>query len=375
MRMVFRSLNVRLLSYSIFYFLVMSHGLDLVQSQASQVLPYIAWFKNPELFQSDLLGMTFPYYGNYSLWYKAAGWLSYVFPPMGVIDIYFFLQCVLEVFGMKFLSKRLFPGLPEQYTWITIVHFTFGGVLRHSLGSVAPFGWTVFPETLVTSILFFAIGYVLEKRYFPALLVIALGFYIHLSVTLFVFIVAVVLYLMNNKLTNMRQVLKMGAVFTVLVFPLGISIINNPSPPLTADFDIWLSTIKKYQGMHSFPSQFGLFQYIPFLFWVLLFLTSLNVLKAPENKKEVVRFCSISAVVLVVSTFFIELFPVKTVIVLSFFRGSRFIVVFAVFYSVALLYRYRTETPALPRFLRLKRYWAQTGDRDRNRRYGGFYFS
>ena len=89
--MVFRSLNVRLLSYSIFYFLVMSHGLDLVQSQASQVLPYIAWLKNSGLFQSDLLGMTFPYYGNYSLWYKAAGWLSYVFPPMGVIYIYFFL--------------------------------------------------------------------------------------------------------------------------------------------------------------------------------------------------------------------------------------------------------------------------------------------
>ena len=59
----------------------MSYGLDLVQAQASQIIPYIAWVQNPELFNNDLMGMTFPYYGSFSLWYKAAGWLGTFFSP------------------------------------------------------------------------------------------------------------------------------------------------------------------------------------------------------------------------------------------------------------------------------------------------------
>ena len=340
MTRILHSQNFRFLVYTIFYFLIMVYGLDLIQAQASQILPYLAWVKNPVPYHNDVMGWTFPYYGNYSLWYKGAGYLSQIFQPMSIVYFYFLLQCVFEVFGLRFLSRKLFPDLPELYTWIVIILFTYGGVLRHSLGSVAPFGWTVFPDTLITGILFFALGFMLEKKYFQACIVIALSFYIHLSIALFVFLLVVALFFSDTQKFSLHFTIKLGFTFGVLILPLGITILQNPSSPLTADFDTWFNTIKNYQGMHSFPSQFGLIQYIPFVFWMGLFILSLKRLTNFESRKKVIQFCGIAVGLLFISYIFIELVPLKTIIVLSFFRGSRFILVFAVMCSIALLYQY-----------------------------------
>lgn len=338
MNPLFKSLNFRLFCYAFFYGLTMYYGIDLVQSQGSQILPYMEWFNNRELFQNDLMGMTFPYYASYSLWYHAAGILAGIVPAAVVIGFYFFAQCFVEVYGLRFLTSKLFPGYPESFNWIIIILFTFGGVLRHSLGSVAPFGWTVFPDTFATGLLLFALGYFFDKRYLPAFIITAVSFYFHLTLTLFVFLIFCILYLLRIKDICLNQTIKTGLIFSIIVIPLGLRILFNPIPPLTSSLDLWMSSIKNFQGMHAFPSRFGAFQYIPFFFWVIPFVVSFRFLKNTEKISEIKRFCGVAAALLLLSTLFTEIIPVKTVIKLSLFRGSRFILIPAVFCTIALLF-------------------------------------
>ena len=175
----------QLLIYLIIYWGVMAYGLDLIQAQASQVLPYMRWLKDPSGWDLDLMGMTFPFYMDYSIWYIPFKWLGAVFPSMLVVHIYFLAQCTLEVFGLYFLASRIFSDKKPVFSWSVIILFTFCGALRHSLGSVAPFGWTVFPDTMTTSVLLFSLGYFFEKKLIPAVLIAAFSFNIHLSITLF----------------------------------------------------------------------------------------------------------------------------------------------------------------------------------------------
>ena len=317
----------------------MSYGIELVQSQGSQILPYIAWFNNRELFQNDIMGLTFPYYAPYSLWYPVAGIIAGIIPAAVVLYIYFFVQCFVEVFGLRFLARKLFPKYPDSFSWIIILLFTFGGVLRHSLGSVAPFGWTVFPDTLATGLLLFALGYFFDKRYLSAFIIIAISFYVHLSLTLFVFSIIFIIYLSRIKNIPPIQIFKTGLIFSILVIPLGLRILFNPIPPLTSSLDLWMSSIKNFQGMHAFPSQFGAFQYIPFFFWVVPFVVSFRYIRDTEQISNIKMFCGVATLLLVVTAFFTEIIPIKTVITLSFFRGSRFILIPAVFCTIALLFK------------------------------------
>jgi len=335
----FKSVYFRLFIYAVFYSLIMSYGQDLVQAIASQILSYMAWINNPELFQNDFFETTFPDYGGFSLWYRSAGWLSLLFPPMAVVYFLFFAQCFIEVFGIYFLSRKLFPELPESFSWITIVLFTFGGVLRYSLGSVAPFGWTVFPDVMVTGIMLFAWGFVIEKRFFPAFILAALSLHFHFSISFFVLITFSILYILNYKNNTLKNFLQIAVLSGAIIIPYGVGLMLNPPQQLTAGLENWVSVVRIHNGMHAFPSQFGLIQYIPFAFWIAVLFSFFKFYKNSKYFGIIRNSCLIMMGVLVISTIFIELYPIAQIISLSFFRSSRFFLIFAVFAGTALVYQ------------------------------------
>ena len=303
----------------------MSYGLDLVQAQASQIIPYIAWVQNQVLFNNDLMGMTFPYYGSFSLWYKAAGWLGTFFSPMEVVYIFFVVQCFLEVFALNFFAHKLFPDKPFTYRLTVIVVFTFGGVFRYSLGSVAPFGWTVFPDALATGLLLFACGYLLEKRFITAILITALVFNIHLGLSSFMLLVLICAYFLSDKKYTLKHILYTGLVSGILMLPVLVMMLMNPNAQLSLPYNEWLQIFKIHQGMHAFPSQFGLFQYVPFAFWMILLVTAVKFLQKSDRLSMLLKFCYAIIVVLITAFIFIEILENRYAITLSFFRGSRFL--------------------------------------------------
>ena len=183
MKIFTKHIVLKLTVFVLGYWTVMAYGLDLVQAQGSQIMPYLFWFEHPDAFSNDIMGMSFPYYGSYSLWYMSLKWAGYFFSPMTVVHIYFFIQCFTEVFALYFFARCFFKDQQPSYYWVFVILFTFGGVLRYSLGSVAPFGWTVFPGTMTTSLMLFALGFVFRKRFITAFMITAFCFNLHLALT------------------------------------------------------------------------------------------------------------------------------------------------------------------------------------------------
>jgi len=326
------------LIYAFFYWAFMAYGLDLVQAQASQVLPYLAWLNKGYGFENDLMGMTFPYYGGYSLWYLALKWLGYIFEPMTVVHIYFFIQCVLEVFGLRFLAIKLFSEKRTAYIWTVIVLFTFGGTLRHALGSVAPFGWTVFPDTFATAILLFALGYFVDKRFSIAFLILALSFNIHLALATFIFSAFFIVFLMYRKEIPLEKIVKTAVLFCIILLPLGIGVLTHPNPPLTANYEQWVSLVKRFHGHHVFLSKFGIFQYLPFLFWMVMFFISIRYIKSTKQNIIAIQLSYVMIFFLIITAIFTDILQNRYFITLAFFRASRFLTIFAVYFTTVLLF-------------------------------------
>ena len=337
MRYLIRSEHTTTAVYTAVYCAVMSYGLNLVQAQGSQIMPYIAWAQNPEFFNNDLMGITFSYYESFSLWFLIAGWMGKVMSPFGVVQVYFIIQCVFEVFALRFFAKKLFPGKPPVYHWTVIVLFTFGGVLRYSLGSVAPFGWTVFPDTLATSMLLFSLGYLLEKKFIPAALVSVITLNVHLGIASFMLCVIGLLYVLNFQRYTPMQIAKTGVAAVILVLPLAVIMFSNPSMPFVLPHDEWIDIYKIHQGMHAFPTRFGLIQYLPFIFWVVLFSVAIRYLHSFEKRRILLQFWLSTIIVFVIAFIFIEIFENRFAVTLSYFRGSRFLTISAVCCVVAFI--------------------------------------
>ncbi|MCP4727071.1 MAG: hypothetical protein GY863_18675 [bacterium] len=318
----------------------MAYGLDLIQAQASQVLPYMRWLKDPSGWDLDLMGMTFPFYMDYSIWYIPFKWLGAVLPSMLVVHIYFLAQCTLEVFGLYFLASRMFPDKKPVFSWTVIILFTFCGALRHSLGSVAPFGWTVFPDTMTTSVLLFSMGYFFEKKLIPAVLIAAFSFNIHLSITLFYFISIGIVAIPMLREMPVKKIIYTGIGFIIITLPLIIGVLSNPNPPLTGDYNQWLEVVMKFSASHISPSKFGIAQYVPFFFWAALFIVGLKYIAKSEQIKIAVKLLITMGIILLVSGVLIDVFHEKYAITFSFFRASRFITLIAVSVSAALFFEF-----------------------------------
>ncbi len=303
--------------------------LDYHLSYNSNLLPGLQWGQDNTLYQNDLMQRTFEH--NYSFHYLLPFWLAKIIPINAVLWALFLIQNFLGVYAVYYLAVYLFKKNSVGYLSIFLL---FPGLaLRWALGGSAPFGLNIFPGLFTIPFLLFSLLCFLKKKYLPAFILLGLMFNFHGSHTVFVLCMFTFYLLFHFGEFDKKLLLKCYTAFAVGALPLLIWIFldKTPTSGLLSRED-WILFTRIRRSHHSYPFGFGLLQWEPF--FCLLALTPFAWLARPGKDKQSVINYFIYAIIfmMVIGTVFTELIPIVPIVKFTFFRSSRFFVIFLLIY-------------------------------------------
>jgi hypothetical protein len=289
-------------------------------------LPWLYEIINPELYQNDLLvdqhvnSPTFFLYGLAAILPLFAQNMSLMFFSLYSITL------VLTLVSFYRLTQGLFNDKRSGILAVVLLTFAFPVI-----GDVSLWDSLLMERTIALPFLLVSIFSSFSKKYWLTIILQAVAFNIHpLSAA---YIIGATWFGVLISEGFKKEYFAYGISLIVLASPALYLRFNSPSEAAaTAELSAtWMEVMRLRNGHHTFPSEFP-----PMLFLKsLLIALSFFVLVVKGGFKKVQKnyflaFGGFILLLLAIGTVFTEVYPVKLIIQLQFFRAYLFLVILTI---------------------------------------------
>lgn len=289
-------------------------------------LPWLYEIINPELYQNDFLvdqhvnSPTFFLYG-----------LAELLPLFGQnIALMFFiiyaLTLVLTVYSFYRLAQGMFSDKRSGVLAVVLLAFAFPVI-----GDVSLWDSLLMERTIALPFLLVSIYSSYTKKYWLTIVLQAIAFNIHpLSAA---YIIAATWFGVLIAEGFKKEYFMFGAALLVLVSPaLYLRFTSPGEAAASADLAAtWMEVMRLRNGHHTFPSEFPPMIFVKSL--LIAFSFFFLVVKGGFKKAQqnyLLGFGAIILLMLALGTVFTELYPVKLIIQLQFYRAYLFLVILTI---------------------------------------------
>jgi len=307
-------------------FSIFNVGYESVHSDEITYLSLVKFQNDPELYSKDILiSETLP--GVPVPMYTLLGELSKIIDKNPLFFFIYVLTRILLILSVFFLAYVLFKNKLVAYLSVITV-ILIRGLLNIASFSILDRMVSFF--FLAVPLILFSVAFFLRKEYIISSMLLAIGVYLHITTSFFVALLYVFYFLFNLKEIN-KKVIYSSLIYIIISLPLFIKSFLAVSSE-SFNLDQWLYFIWIRIADHFFPLSWSFISYLLFFILIVMFIISFKYKPESSMHKKIVLFSLGSLLLFIIGFVFTEIFPVKSIIQASFFRG---LVVFRV---VAFIY-------------------------------------
>ena len=293
-----------------------------------QTMIHMRWMRDPDLYQDTLIGGSFPFV--YSAHFLLMGLVGLWVDPLIALYAEAFISNCLIVFATWALATTVFQRKAVGYVacLILLLYKASSLALADAYLIAAEFPHT---STIAAPILLFAVVLLLKGRYVPASLLVGLAFCFHGSYAASVGFAFAVYLLTHARQVGIKKIVQCGVAVTLTALPVLVwmAIVRPPASGQLST-EQWMALTRLRVSHHCYPFTWPELPYVRFALAASLYLLG-TVHQRPGEKLRVLHVLSLGTVLLcAIDLVFVELIPIPTVIKLTLFRSTVFLVVFAV---------------------------------------------
>tara|TARA_R110001592_G_scaffold219477_1_gene473721 strand:+ start:106277 stop:107899 length:1623 start_codon:yes stop_codon:yes gene_type:complete len=289
-------------------------------------LPWLYDIINPELYQNDLLvdqQVNSPTFFLYGLAALAPLFLQNI--PLLFFSLYS-LTLVYTIYSFYRLASGLFKDKRSGVLAVVLLAFAFPVI-----GDVSIWDSLLMERTIALPFLLISIYSSYSKKYWLSIILQAIAFNIHpLSAA---YIIAATWFGVLIAQGFKKEYFLYGTALLLLVSPALYLRFSSPEEAASsADLAVaWMEVMRLRNGHHTFPSEFPLLIFVKsFLIAITYFVLVLQGGFKVAQKKYLLAFGSHILFMLLLGTVFTELYPIKLIIQLQFYRAYLFLVILTI---------------------------------------------
>ncbi len=243
----------------------------------------------------------------------------------------FILTRVLLILSVFLLAYTLFKNKVVSYLSVIAILLIRGNVGMVP-GSYDILDKIVFPFFLAVPFLLFSVAFFLRKKYIISTILLAISTYLHATTSIFLLLLYGFYFLLNYKKINSKVILA-ALIFVVFSLPIFIKSFTAASSNIIS-LSQWIYFLKLRVSGHFFPTTWSFINSLLFVILIVLFLFSLKIKPEEEKNKKVILMSIGTLILFLISFIFTEIYPIKSVVQASLFRGLVIFRVIAIIYVI-----------------------------------------
>lgn len=244
---------------------------------------------------------------------------------------------ILTLFSFYRLALSFFKDRRAGILSAVMLAFAFPAI-----GDVQIWDSLLMERTIALPLLIFSMAYMLEAKWWPMLALQGLAFLVHpLSALYLIFISGLVILFVEGW---SWRILGYAALILVLCAPvLYLRVQGSSGDSMWSFSEQWMEVMRLRNGHHAFPSAYPLLIWLKSAAFVGLFLLLLRFGSWKERQRKTLKaFAWGMLVMLFLGVLFTEVFPLRIVIQLQFFRSFLFLIILTTaMWSAALFHQVR----------------------------------
>jgi len=295
----------------------------------SYYIPIVLNNVDPNLYPTDLLVNSQSVF--HSLFFPITGFLVRYIDLKVLFTILSLLTSIAVAFLIFRLSLLLFKDKITAYLAVFLLllpkfGFSVTGISIHQ--SIFEPSIMVLPFSLLAIYLF------LKEKYPIACLIVGISFYIHGMEAFSVAVMFAVYFLLKIKEIPKRRILQSILLLVLSILPLALRLLSKGFFETHSREVIqqWLTILHFRSFYHLFPFSWGSGDFFKYSGWIIWAFIVLKYSSRSEKHDSVITFCKAIALMCLIGTVFVEIFPVPIVVKMTLWRSTMFFVLFLVIY-------------------------------------------
>ena len=306
--------------------------LELGYTFGSNLVPWILHRMDPGLLARDWFTMITPHHLNFIRFMAWAGrgiTLPLAFLVLHLAALFLLLRVMYQTAMFLFDDQRVFlVGLFLFLRWGTT-----------ALGGNPLWAEALVPHNLTVPVCLLAFYFALRERPIAAALAAAAATWIHVQLGAQTMLIIGLGLLWNWRRIGFRQIVTAGAIYLAAVLPTVVPqwllyVGSGSGAPLSAAEFTYLNAVLR-QPHHLAPFSWAGAEY--YRLALVLAMAGLAGGWRERTHRTVLIWFGIIAVMCVIGTVFVEVYPVKLVVKMQLFRQTIFVKFFAVLYAARFL--------------------------------------